>query len=475
MQQEEPRRDQSRIENHKRRHLRARWVKYRPEDDESHPGFDIDKDVYTGNNFVAVENEAWAQRTEAQKSDIRAAGYHIVTLTDAHGRPVSGVVDQDKLLKRLEAVARQQGAASLHYNKYDPDQLHSDPGRLWARMLAAPPGKTASFKVPGKEAFAFTERQRREWHKYGHILGRKLIEDTIAQPPRGSLHYFIGEAGEVDLAHEAKISVHSGWNATDEATIEGVSTPFLYISSARGTASALHQEDWNLASANELWAGSSKIWIMICPEEREKFEAYMCDTWDLDKGACGQFARHHFSGLLTPELLEKAGIRFRQVQQLPGQIVVTLPATYHQVINQGPNIAVAVNLRLDWDGLQYDDNYRVCRRDRNGGCGTKQEVMTKECLDALERYRDVGKVEASLAWGDLQARQDHFDQHEGGYHRRAIQRPETAGHTGQEQVARLAQQLIEQLGITRACEVLEAAQKSAATAADLGTYILRAA
>ncbi|OIW29409.1 hypothetical protein CONLIGDRAFT_324731 [Coniochaeta ligniaria NRRL 30616] len=72
------------------------------------------------------------------------------------------------------------------------------------------------------------------------------------------------------------------------------------------------------------------------------------------RGANDSYVRHPSEGSLavhppqwgplTSPFLTKHGVAFRQVVQLPGQIIVRLPGAYHQVVNQGPNVAVAVTL-----------------------------------------------------------------------------------------------------------------------------------
>ncbi|GME36518.1 Aspartyl beta-hydroxylase [Neofusicoccum parvum] len=165
--------------------------------------------------------------------------------------------------------------------------------------------------------------------------------------------------------------------------IPGVHTSYLYISGSRKSSSPLHVEDAFLGSINLVLAGAPKVWLMVEPRFRAKLEERVRqhlvetdleseeegeydeednedqddeggdhrgeDDQDNDQdddlqydGPCSQFVRHQ-SSLLSPKLLDSWGIPYRIVVCEAGQMMVTLPGAYHEVVNAGPNMAMAIN------------------------------------------------------------------------------------------------------------------------------------
>lgn len=156
--------------------------------------------------------------------------------------------------------------------------------------------------------------------------------------------------------------VHCGDQLTCTAgRIVGIHTAYEYISSAAQSATGIHVEDAFLGSANVVLAGAPKVWLIISPKYLEALEAKM--EKKLAKGSrrllpCSQFVRH-LNALLSPKLLDEWMIPYQIVSCSAGEMIITLPGAYHQVVNAGANYAQAINFAMpDWSGPP--DGYRFC-------------------------------------------------------------------------------------------------------------------
>lgn len=143
--------------------------------------------------------------------------------------------------------------------------------------------------------------------------------------------------------------------------IPGIHTPYEYISSDICSATGMHIEDALLGSINVVLAGAPKVWLMVPPRFQEALETrvrnHLTDGLRLAR-SCSQSVRH-MDALLSPILLDSWDIPYHIVVCKAGQMVVTLPGTYHQVINAGPNYAQAINFAMpNWVGPP--SRYRFC-------------------------------------------------------------------------------------------------------------------
>jgi len=73
---------------------------------------------------------------------------------------------------------------------------------------------------------------------------------------------------------------------------------------------------------------------------------------------CSQAIRH-LSRHIPPSRLDEWGVEYTLDYCVPGQAVVTEPGTYHQVLNLGPNYAVAINLEY-MSSPDMPPNYVFC-------------------------------------------------------------------------------------------------------------------
>ncbi|CAG9986837.1 unnamed protein product [Clonostachys byssicola] len=133
--------------------------------------------------------------------------------------------------------------------------------------------------------------------------------------------------------------------------IQGIHSPYCYESDHKeGAPFLLHTEDFQLCSVNLLHQGR-KIWICIFPDASNELEDKLRQVKPGGKSmlSCSQFIRHACIYISTAEL-EKWGIPYTIVDQRAGEIVVTLPSTYHQGFSLGYTKAEAVNYAdKKWD------------------------------------------------------------------------------------------------------------------------------
>ncbi|KAI9893019.1 MAG: hypothetical protein M1814_000903 [Vezdaea aestivalis] len=144
----------------------------------------------------------------------------------------------------------------------------------------------------------------------------------------------------------------------------GIHSPYTYVSLPDPsiesiTYSAMHREDFGLHSANVLYAGAPKAWLIVHPDYRERLERKVREHFpSVGMKSCSQFLRHE-NLIIHPDTLKKWDIEFSIVLQEPSTMVVTMPNSYHQVFNQGTNQAEAINLTLDID-WEVDPFYVDC-------------------------------------------------------------------------------------------------------------------
>ena len=140
--------------------------------------------------------------------------------------------------------------------------------------------------------------------------------------------------------------------------LSGVQSEYLYCSSSRdgGTAAEMHREDGDLHSANILYAGKPKLWVFISPCSRNALEYNLQKRFGIT-AICSQFVRH-LHCLPSPFQLREWGILYSIRRQYPGDLILVLPDVYHYVINEGINLAGAINYaEPDW---QLNHLYTDC-------------------------------------------------------------------------------------------------------------------
>jgi jumonji domain-containing protein 2 len=169
-----------------------------------------------------------------------------------------------------------------------------------------------------------------------------------------------------------------------KAIIPGIHTPYVYESAAFfGATFQIHAEDYRLASLNHLYKGR-KIWITIPSTAVDVAEEALGR-----KKKCSQFMRHR-AEFFFPDKLDRMGVPYRIVDQMPGETIVILPDAYHEGFSTGYTIAEAKNYaESDWTTSSYQ------------ACDEKCQLLTaipaaymrlldqeEERLDLCARYAD---------------------------------------------------------------------------------------
>ena len=169
----------------------------------------------------------------------------------------------------------------------------------------------------------------------------------------------------------------------------GIHSSYVYISSASGTAFALHVEDFHLNSANILYEGAPKLWIIIDPNSKLRLESRLAETLNITP-VCSQFVRHQFI-LPQPSLLRQWKIRFQILLQPPGSMILLQPNTYHCGLNLGFNIAEAINYSdSEWTCPPL---YLECRRGKP--CHQDSPMSIKDM--EIKKFRPL---EIDTSWED---------------------------------------------------------------------------
>ncbi|CAG9986420.1 unnamed protein product [Clonostachys byssicola] len=130
--------------------------------------------------------------------------------------------------------------------------------------------------------------------------------------------------------------------------IDGIHTPRCYETDIlEGTPFVMSLEECNLYSLHLLYEGR-RVWICVSPDAKEKFEERIRKEIaemrgeDAKTSHCGQFVRHERL-YFSRSLLEEWGIAYTIVDQKAGEVVVTLPGTYHQGFTVGHTKTESVN------------------------------------------------------------------------------------------------------------------------------------
>ncbi|KAK4099604.1 PLU-1-domain-containing protein [Parathielavia hyrcaniae] len=148
-----------------------------------------------------------------------------------------------------------------------------------------------------------------------------------------------------------------------KSDISGMTVPWVYVGMTFSTF-CWHNEDHYAYSANYQHFGATKTWYGIPGEDAEKFENAMREAvpelFETQPDLLFQLVT-----LLTPEQLQKAGVRVYALDQRAGQFVVTFPKAYHAGFNHGFNFNEAVNFApCDWEpyGLAGVERLQLFRR-----------------------------------------------------------------------------------------------------------------
>lgn len=169
--------------------------------------------------------------------------------------------------------------------------------------------------------------------------------------------------------HPLSPYARDGWNLNNlpilpasllryiKSDISGMTVPWIYVGMMFSTF-CWHNEDHYTYSINYQHFGDTKTWYGVPGGDAEKFEEAMRmaapDLFETSPDLLFQLVT-----MMSPEKLQKGGVRVYACDQRANEIVITYPKAYHSGFNQGFNLNEAVNFALpDWIGLDLECVHR---------------------------------------------------------------------------------------------------------------------
>ncbi|KAK4102731.1 hypothetical protein N658DRAFT_468234 [Parathielavia hyrcaniae] len=222
-------------------------------------------------------------------------------------------------------------------------------------------GKKFRFKAP---TLPFPTSAKMEWSLAEQ---RDLWNASAADPPKGNRGYIIGNP----LFDDVELSPGEKLRRRGRAKLEGINTQYVYFNLTGKTITTMHREDAHVRSENLLRSGEHKFWCFVKPAFSKKLEARMAVEYR-EMRRCSQAVRH-LSRNIPPAKLDEWGIEYTLDYCTPGQAVVTEPGTYHQVLNLGPNYAIAINVEYQ-SSSDMPVDYRFC----DGHCPDKNAIKADD-------------------------------------------------------------------------------------------------
>lgn len=205
------------------------------------------------------------------------------------------------------------------------------------------------------------ETEKKGWTRE-ELVG--VVENILQNPSDKPMPYIIGKP----LFSDLEISAGARLNRRGGGNLDGINTPYMYWNVSGGsTITIFHKEDANLCSINVLRTGAPKVLVTIRPGFSQQFEARMRQSF---KGAqrveaCDQFVRH-LSCAVLPSQLKDWGLEYDLDIFGPGEGFLTLPGTYHMVVNLQNNLAFAINFE-DASSPDMPESYKFCNKSRSCG------------------------------------------------------------------------------------------------------------
>lgn len=164
----------------------------------------------------------------------------------------------------------------------------------------------------------------------------------------------------------------------------GINTPYAYFGQA-SSVTALHIEDAFLYSKNFCHAGW-KLWLVVQPESLPSLESHLKQVFKPRMASGSDFVRD-LCVLVAPQQLREWEVLFEVFLQGPGDLVVTYPKAYHQVLNLTDSLAEAINFAPDNWELDEDYSFRMdLTAKTNGSTLTRAhffaDLPTEETLES---------------------------------------------------------------------------------------------
>ncbi|CAK77676.1 unnamed protein product (macronuclear) [Paramecium tetraurelia] len=128
----------------------------------------------------------------------------------------------------------------------------------------------------------------------------------------------------------------------EKSEMSGISVPWLYLGMKYANF-CWHKEDLNLNSMNYMHAGAPKTWYAIPPSHSEKFLQYFNKKYEKERIHNPRLLYDIVCQISPIELAEQQ-ITILRTEQHPGELIITLGATYHAGFSHGFNCSEAVNV-----------------------------------------------------------------------------------------------------------------------------------
>ncbi|KAH0438426.1 JmjC domain-containing histone demethylation protein [Colletotrichum camelliae] len=234
-------------------------------------------------------------------------------------------------------------------------------------------------------AKAFRQSIKVQLHN-DYSVDENTVFSSTSEKPSSACDYYLGDWESVQDSNQLHTYLTCGPHL--EHLLEpkrhypGITTPYFYLAKDGGTCTPMHIEDAGLPSVNMVRWGSPKVWLIIEPGSSRRFEELVASKATSRKtsghrqalygrNTCSQFIRHS-NILFSRETLNDWGIKYSIAVCKPGELIVTLPYTYHQVVNLGTNLAESTNVL--WSGIDLElTKYSFCSKRR---CGNRDLSIT---------------------------------------------------------------------------------------------------
>lgn len=164
--------------------------------------------------------------------------------------------------------------------------------------------------------------------------------------------------GSADVPWNINTNMLNVLSALD-VQMPGVNSTYLYVGQMFSSF-CWHVEDKDLFAVNFLHFGAPKTWYSVPVDHRQRFETLAQELFPEQVRECANFMRHKTS-MISPALIEKAGIPIETTRQFPGEFVFNLPHGYHCGFSHGFNCAESINFATPrWFPIGRDSTVCLC-------------------------------------------------------------------------------------------------------------------
>lgn len=211
----------------------------------------------------------------------------------------------------------------------------------------------------------------------------KYMNNFVRRCSCESSFYFVGEVHNISsrkMFGLADVAELSSGVLQDKLKRQhpGINTSYVYCGK-KHSSSPLHVEDAWLCSKNMARAGW-KLWLLVNPDGRSKLEAKLTEVLDTSDNPHSDFVRDH-EVFIAPEQDREWNIRYTLEMQGPGDVIITYPETYHQVLDLTDTLAEAINFAPS--GWRLSSGYKFRNRSKH------PTALSAEDFDLAEEQQRV--------------------------------------------------------------------------------------